>query len=140
MKVGSQHAVLVDAVPQTPWDFSLLAAQAATIFGMAPQAFRYGELAFAGRSRRSGCIPAEPYHPTRQRHLVLICDLGQSLGDEPVDHSSFACPASGFDRTRTNLVLQTPNRINREDKHVRICIAAEPKLVPEWRWALNRDS
>jgi hypothetical protein len=92
-------AELGDAVPQTPWDLPLwsLKRQGHAGLGMPSPTCR-----LQASSRRSGCIPAEPYLPLKHPSNKGPCEPWQWRRKKPLLFSSFDRTApSSFDRTTT---------------------------------------
>src|ERR1035441_6602281 len=103
-------AELGDAVPQTPWDLPLwsLKRQGHAGLGMPSPTCR-----LQASSRRSGCIPAEPYLPLKHPSNKGPCEPWQWRRKKPLLFSSFDRTApSSFDRTTTswNRSLKSPVR------------------------------
>src|ERR1035441_8765582 len=93
-------AELGDAVPQTPWDLPLwsLKRQGHAGLGMPSPTCR-----LQASSRRSGCIPAEPYLPLKHPSNKGPCEPWQWRRKKPLLFSSFDRTApSSFDRTTTD--------------------------------------
>src|ERR1017187_9513336 len=95
-------AELGDAVPQTPWDLPLwsLKRQGDAGLGMPSPTCR-----LQASSRRSGCIPAEPYLPLKHPSNKGPCEPWQWRRKKPLLFSSFDRTApSSFDRTTTEFM------------------------------------
>src|SRR5512138_1902898 len=102
--IAPRIADLGDAVPQTPWDFSLFRCSSRRGSKTEPGSFRRNHpalLLLAASRRRSGCVPAEPYPPLKQHQLS---SLG-SAGNKPTTLFLFCSHVSPFARYKRLLLL-----------------------------------